>query len=238
MLIDTHAHVNFQAFADDAEEVISDSLKGGVAMINVGSCRTTSERAIHLARPLVWASVGLHPIHIDREEFDFGSLAEHSSVVAIGETGLDYFHKPKTTAKKQQFKDKQEEIFRSHLDLARSLNKPVIFHCRYAHEEMLDILKEYDVPGVIHCYTGNLSQARRYLEMGLYLGFNGIIFKHDMQEVIEYMPGDRILLETDSPYLHPSGERNTPLFVKEVLKKINRDIDTTANACRLFKIEV
>ena len=111
MHIDTHAHLNFQAFQDDVEDVITDCLANNVKMINVGSCISTSRRAVELARPGVWATVGLHPIHISKGEKITREMV-NESVVAIGETGLDYFHKPKTTAKKIVFKEEQERCFR------------------------------------------------------------------------------------------------------------------------------
>ena len=125
--------------------------------------------------------------------------------------------------------------------MALSLDLPMILHCRYAHDEMIQVLRDYNVKGVLHCYTGDMKQAKQYLEMGLYLGFNGMIFRNSMEEIIKYMPVERILAETDCPYLHPTGERNTPLFVRQVEEKIRgmrSDVDFTGNACRLFRIEV
>jgi TatD DNase family protein len=240
MHIDTHAHLNFKAFQDDVEDVIKECLENNINMINVGSCISTSKRAVELARPGVWAAVGLHPVHADKDEKITKDLV-NENVVAIGEVGLDYLHKPKTTARKIAFKEKQEKCFRDQIELAISLDLPLILHCRYAHNEMIKVLSDYNVRGVVHCYTGDMEQTKQYLDMGLYLGFNGLIFKDNMEDIIKYMPADRILAETDCPFLHPDKERNTPLFVRQVEEKIKgmrSDVDFTANACRLFGIKV
>jgi len=144
-------------------------------------------------------------------------------VVAIGEIGLDYYYRPKTKIKLEQFKEKQKQVFLKQLDLANNLNLPVIFHCRMAHEDLIEILDtKYKIPrtrtssvrgrqytksrGVIHCFTGTWEQAQKYLAMGLYLGFNGIVFKLNLDEVIAKTPQGRILIETDCPYLTPPQE--------------------------------
>lgn len=227
----------------------------------------------------VWAAVGLHPIHLEtqlvkikvdpeeiqqfqtaEEEFNYQKykeLAGSEKVVAIGEIGLDYYYKPKTKRKLELFKEKQKEVFEVQLKLARELNLPVIFHCRMAHDDLLKILKEQRVKnkerlkGVIHCFTGKWKQAEEYLEMGFYIGFNGIIFKNiegiDFQENIRKIPLDRILIETDCPYLTPLPKtgRNEPLYIKYVAKKIAelKEVSfeevarvTTENARKLFRI--
>jgi len=272
MLIDTHAHVNFNAYKDDAAKVIRRSLDGGVFMINVGSQYNTSQRAVEMAAKYesgVFAAIGLHPIHLetglvkikdDPEEIQFKTteeffdyekykdLAKSKKVIAIGEIGLDYYYRPKTKTRLEQFKQKQKEVFLKQLDLARALALPVIFHCRSAHEEMIEILESQPgLRGVIHCFTGTQEQAQKYLAMGFYLGLNGIIFKLDLGEVIKNSPLDKILLETDCPYLTPAPKtgRNEPLYVKYVAEKVANlknlsyeEIEniTTQNAKKLFKI--
>jgi len=279
MLIDTHSHLNFNAFKDDYEEVILRSLAEGVSMINVGSQYDTSKKAIDIASVSgdgVWASVGLHPIHARRTrpdieevekketelennetgEFDYDKykdLAKSEKVVAIGETGLDYWYKPKTKRKSEEFLLRQKEIFLKQLDLANELSLPVILHCRMAHNDLLGILEDkikkqnYNLAGVIHCFTGSWEQAEKYLELGFYIGLNGIIFKLNLDEIIKKTPFEKILVETDCPYLTPpqvSG-RNEPIFVKYVsekiaeLKKISFDEvseKTTENAKNLFRL--
>ncbi len=275
MIIDTHAHLNFSAFKKDANEVIERALKNNIWMINVGSKYDTSKRAIDMARKYekgVYASVGLHPLHLEEtkidepeteggtpfkshaEEFDYKkykTLAVSSDkVVAIGEVGLDYWHKPKNKQKKAEFKEKQKSVFSRQLDLAAELMLPVIIHCRVAFDDLLEILgerRDTELKGVIHCFTGSWIQAQKFLEMGFYLGFNGIIFNRDLDEVILKTPTERILMETDSPYLSPirSNRRNEPLFIKYIIEKISQIKKitpvklanmTTDNAKQLFKI--
>jgi TatD DNase family protein len=277
MLIDTHAHVNFNAYKDDADEVIRRTLAGGMNLINVGSQYKTSKRALDLAEKYnegVFAAVGLHPIHlasgvfktkVDKEEIEFQTneedfdcdkyreLAGSKKVVAIGETGLDYWYKPKTKTRLEQFKQKQKEVFIKQLSLAQELNLPLIIHCRSAHNDLLEILNakskilNTERRGVIHCFTGNWQEAQQYLEMGFYIGFNGIIFKLNLDDVIMRTPLERMLLETDCPYLTPPFEegRNEPLYVRYAaekiaqLKKITFDEIaeiTTRNTKELFKV--
>jgi TatD DNase family protein len=275
MLIDTHAHLNFNAYKDDLDEVIKRSLDNKVWMINVGSQYETSKKAVKIAEQYekeVYAAVGLHPIHlsdgifktkIDQEEIEFQTreedfdyqkykeLAWSKKVVAIGEIGFDYWYKPKTKKKLEEFKQKQKEVFLQQLELARELSLPVIFHCRMAHDDLLETLNfqvsSFKLRGAIHCFTGNWQQAERYLEMGLYLGFNGIIFKLYLDEIIKKTPLEKILIETDCPYLTPSPMegRNEPLYVKYVTEKIAKIKNlsyekvsniTTKNARKLFNI--
>ena len=285
MIIDTHAHLNFNAFQKDAGEVIQRSLESGVWMINVGTGYTTSLRAKDLAQKYaegVYGAVGLHPINLEtglvkiktdpaeteletcEEKFDYAKykdLAGSPKVVAIGEIGLDYFRRPKGAAKSAEFKKRQEEILISQLGLAQDLGLPVIFHCRMAHDDLLRILASRPaVRGVIHCFTGNREQARQYLAMGFYLGLNGIIFKQapglpDYGEMIQETALEKILVETDCPYLTPplSAEvggqaqgRNEPVYIKYVIQKIaatkKMSVDetaaqTTLNARTVFNIQ-
>jgi len=286
MLIDTHAHLNFNAYKDDLDEVIKRSLNNDIWMINVGSTYETSKKAVEMAEKYpegVYAAIGLHPIHLaegifrvklDKEEvafqtknkhFDYQKykeLAKSEKVVAIGEIGLDYYYRPKTKIKLAAFKEKQKENFLQQLNLAKELNLPVIFHCRVAHQDLIKILTdslsnfqnttnytmvENAIRGVVHCFTGDWEEAQKYLKLGLYLGFNGLIFKLDFDEIIRKTPLDKILIETDCPYLIPPQieGRNEPLFVKYIAEKIAKIKNltseemtkiTTENAKKLFKI--
>ena len=238
MLIDSHAHLNFKAFENDFDEVIKRSLAENIRIINVGSEYNTSERAVEIAQKYgeLYATVGLHPIHAETAKnfcaSQYRSLCLSSQkVVAIGEIGLDYFRDY------GKFKNKQKEILLEQLNLAKELNLPVILHCRMAHDDLLDILKDYNLPGVIHCFTGNWQEAKKYLDMGFYLGMNGIMFKFDLKEVIEKTPLDRILVETDCPYLTPpqsKTKRNEPINVKYIVQEIaeikKMDFETIAEA--------
>jgi TatD DNase family protein len=271
MITDTHSHISFKAYNDDRDEVIKRNIKNGVICIDVGTKYETSKKAFELAEKYenIFASIGLHPIHIktdllklktDEEEggfqplgekFDaerYKELAKSKKVVAIGEIGLDYYYKPKSKTKLEEFKKLQKEIFIKQLELAEELNLPVIIHCRMAFEDLYEILSARKNRGVIHCFTGNLEQAKKFIDLGFYLGINGIIFKLDLDEVIKNTPLNKILTETDCPYLTPRAEgekRNEPIFVKHVIQKIadlkGLSFDevasaTTQNAKNLFGI--
>lgn len=283
MFIDTHAHVNFAAFRDDAEEVIRRSLDNDTWMILVGAEFKTSNRALHYANKYekgVYAAVGLHPIHLEegvadsqeegnkysfvtrQEDFDYGSyekLAKFEKVVAIGEIGLDYYHLDQTKDI-NAIKKKQREVFAQQLLLARSLDLPVIIHCRQAHDDLMEILlefkKEYGhlIPsnrswGVIHCFSGDEDLAWKYFKLGLIISFTGLItFSQQWDDVIRKIPLDKIMIETDTPYMTPEpyrGQRNEPVLVQYVAKRI-ADIKslkiekvaevTTRTARELFRI--
>lgn len=283
MLIDTHAHLNFRAFKDDWKKVIKRSLAEDIWIINVGTNYLTSQRAIEIAENYsdkVYATIGLHPLHLEtglvkikedpeeieiktkEEKFEvlkYKALSQSPKVIAIGEIGLDFWYRPKTKRKLELFKEKQKEILIKQLDLARELHLPVIFHCRQAHNDLIKILElqvsSYKFQGVIHCFTGNWPEAQKYLEMGFYLGFNGLIFKMNYEEIIKKTPLEKILLETDCPYLTPplpaeagrggGATRNEPLYLKYIAEKIaeikNLNFEeiekiTTQNAKNLFKL--
>lgn len=272
MIIDTHSHLNFKAYKDDLDEVVNRTLQAHVWMINVGTKYETSKKAVELAEKYkegVYAAIGLHPIYaaaefqkiktdpeegeflVKEESFDkekYKELAKSDKVVAVGEIGLDYYYKPKTNIKLEQFKEKQKQVFLQQLELAKELNLPVILHCRMAHEDLIEILKTKSERGVIHCFTGSWEEAQEYISLGFYIGLNGIVFKLDIDEIIKRTPLDKILVETDCPYLTPpqeNGKRNEPIFVKHVIEKI-ADLKgisfqevaekTTQNAKKLFKI--
>ena len=269
MLIDTHCHLNFKDFENDRDEIIGRCLNPlikastelsrmsspQVWLINVGVDYETSKKAVEIAQKYdkgVYAAVALHPHNVDKEEFDknkFKKLAKKSKVVAIGETGLDYMF----CENDKKIQELQKKVFIKHLELAKKLNKPVIIHCRRLFPEILEILKIYHpklkTKGVLHCYMGRWSYAQQYLEMGFYIGLNGLItYARDYDKVIRNTPLERILIETDAPYLTPiphRGERNLPQYVKYVAEKIaeikkisfEKVADqTTKNARKLFKI--
>lgn len=253
MLIDSHAHLNFKAFKNDLNQVIGRCRQEDISVINVGSNYETSKRAIEIAEKNdgMYAVVGLHPIHA-REELNIKELCQSNKVVAIGEIGLDYF---KDYA---LFKDKQKDVFLKQLDLAKELDLPVVLHCRMAHEDLLKILKEHrtknneQLGGVVHCFTGGWKEAEKYLDKGLYLGFNGIMYKFDLKEVIKKTPLNRMLVETDCPYLTPlpavtlvKASRNEPIFIKYIVEEIAKikgisfqevASATVQNTKKLFKI--
>jgi len=277
MLIDSHAHLNFNAYKEDADQVIQRAFANNIWMVNVGSQYETSKRAVGIAQRYtdgIFAAVGLHPIHLEtnllkikvdkeeveiktrEEDFDYEkykNLAQNKKVVAIGEIGLDYYWKPKTKNKLELFKAKQKEVLLKQLELAKELNLPVIFHCRFGHSDLINILEsfsqlsKFQMRGVIHCFAGNLDEAKRYLKMGFYLGFNGLIFKLDFDDIIKKISLEKILIETDCPYLTPPPMtgRNEPFYIKYVAEKIAKiknvsfkkvEEVTAQNARNLFRI--
>lgn len=258
-LIDTHAHVNFGAFKDDLEEVIKITLKEDCWIINVGSQSSTSKRAVELAEKYkngVFAAVGIHPSHliameIDEDEvekinfksraedFDrefYLNLAKSEKVVAIGEAGLDYTYLADLGEKdKKEAIKKQKEVFLAQIRLSKELDIPLIIHSRDTHKDTLEILKKEKngLKAVMHCFVGDWNMAKKYLDLGLFLSFTGLItfkVKPKLQEkqdkiieTIKNMPIDRLMIETDAPYLTPEphrGKRNEPLFVRQVAEKI------------------
>ncbi len=282
MFIDTHAHVNFKDYKEDADEVIRRSLDNDTWMILVGSESRTSNRALQYANKYesgVYAAIGLHPIHLQEgeidtadassntynaiaEDFDYGSyekLAKFEKVVAIGEIGLDYYHlDPHSDI--AAVKRKQKEVFLQQLILARNLNLPVIIHCRQAHDDLYQVLSDFkkdyahllpygEAWGVIHCFSGDEDLAWKYFQLGLLISFTGLItFSQQWDDLIRKIPLERMMIETDSPYMTPEpyrGRRNEPLLVQYVAKRIaeikNMKIEkvaevTSATARQLFKI--
>lgn len=249
MYIDTHCHLNFSDYQDDASTLIRDTLAQNTEMIIVGSNYETSRRSLQLADASprgVYAAIGLHPIHlqeetkqnqtISAEEYqvkNYQSLLDNSDrAVAVGEIGLDYFHLngPKSGWAKQ--KEKQQQVFIRQLRLARDNKLPVIIHCREAHEDLYRILKDFSIKnpsnenwGVIHCFSGDYELAKKYIDLGLLISFTGLItFVNQWDEVITKIPLEKILSETDSPYLTPvpyRGRRNQPVYVREVVNRIS-----------------
>lgn len=255
MFIDTHAHLNFEAFDQDFKAVISRAFYSGVlGIINVGSQLETSQKAIQIAQKHkhVYAAVGLHPIHVLDEKFNkeqYFQLAIKPEVVALGETGLDYF-KEKISPEEQKL---QKSVFLTFLETALEIGKPVILHCRKAESEVLDILKTKALPGVFHCFPGDWEYAKAILDLGFYISFTGSItynLSKKTFEVIKKTPIERLLIETDCPFMTPLKYRkkgfqirNEPAYVVEVAKKIAQikklplkkvEEETSQNAIELF----
>ena len=263
-IFDSHCHPQFPQYKNDREEMIKRALDGEVFMICVGTDIKTSKEGIELAQKHqgIWTTVGLHPNDTDNFQFsifNFQKLLEHPKVIAVGEVGLDYYRTPEPEKQK-----KQKEIFEQFIDLAQKTKKPMVLHFRDSpkgssgrvHKDALEILPK-NIVGVSHSFTGNLDEAKEYINRGIHLGFNGIItFARQYDEVVKYVPLENILLETDAPYLTPLSRRspseggrtrNEPLYVKEVAKKVaelkNIPIDevitkTTQNVIKFFKITI
>lgn len=259
-LIDTHAHLNFEAFNGDWRQVMKQCLANQVKVINVGSQLETSQKAIQIAEEFkddAFAAVGLHAVHCLNEEFsyqEYKKLAQNPKVVAIGETGLDYYHLWADSGEEEQaVKQKQKEVFNQHLDLALELGLPAIIHCRDAYEEMISVLKgrPKNPHGVIHCFLADQKIADEFLNLGFSLSFTGIITFTDDQgllNLIKELPLEKMMVETDSPYLAPlpfRGQRGEPIQVRYVAQRIanlrGTDLEivaeaTLANAKNLFKL--
>lgn len=252
MFFDTHAHYDSEMFNDDRFEILDSMNSGNVGLIIDPGCDLESSKtAIALSEryDFVFAAVGWHPEDIEKLTEDgfkeLCVLAEHPKCVAMGEIGLDYYWDASR-------KEEQKELFRRQIELALKLNKPVIVHDREAHQDSFDIVCDYpELRGVFHCYSGSAEMAKELLKRGWYLGFDGpITYKNARKalEVLELCPLDRILIETDSPYLSPvpnRGKRNDSRQLQYVVSKIaevkgipEKDVEeiTEANGRRLFGI--
>ena len=251
MLIDTHTHTNLEEFKDDYDEVINRALNNDIWMINIGVDIKSSQEAVKIAHTYeegVYAACGIHPNDI-KDNFNFDLLekiAKDKKVVGIGETGLDYF---RTTG--EEAKIIQMNSFMKHIKIAKKLNKVLIVHCRDAHDDAIKALKANaeGVRGVIHFFTGTLDQAKKYIDLGFYISFSGVItFTRDYDEIVKYVPSDRVLIETDAPFVSPApnrGKRNEPSNVKYTAEKLaelkNMTFEevaeqTTKNARELFNV--
>lgn len=228
MLIDTHAHLQMNKYDGDRDDVIARATEAGVEyIINASFDLPSSQAAVKLAEKYenLYASVGIHP-H-DAELLDdkalsvLRDLAEHPKVVAIGETGLDYYRdlSPRPL---------QKAAFQKHLRLAEEAGLPVIIHNRDAHQDTLEILREHanQIKGVMHCFSGDIAFADDCIQIGLYVSFAGPVTypkSDELRGVAAHVAADRFFVETDCPYLTPQfrrGKRNEPSYVKAVAKKI------------------
>lgn len=254
MIFDTHAHYDDKAFADDLDDVLLQNRQAGIGKIvnvaaSMSSCLTTMELAERYDD--IYAAVGVHPEETknltDADMDLIESYCDNPKVVAVGEIGLDYYWD-------EPEREIQKKWFECQLELARKVKLPVIIHSRDAAADTFDIMKEHkaeEIGGVIHCFSYEKEMAKKYLDMGLYIGVGGVVtFKNGrkLKEVVEYTPLDRIVTETDCPYLAPVPNRgkrnlsaNIPLIIDEIasIKGISVDevIEVTwNNAHRLYNI--
>lgn len=248
-IIDAHSHVQFPVYDSDREEVIRRAREAGVKMIAVGTQVSTSESAIKLANECpedIWATVGYHPNHLSenwhhdkkeqessqKEEFDIDrlrELAKNPKVVGIGECGLDYF---RITNDESGIKNLQQQVFLEQAELALELQKPLMIHCRPAkgsddaYNDLLSLINnsKFTIPKIVHFYVGGLEVTKKLVDAGFNFTFGGVItFARDYDEALKYIPLDRILLETDCPYVAPKsyrGKRNEPAYIKETAEKL------------------
>ncbi|MDQ7814793.1 MAG: TatD family hydrolase [Patescibacteria group bacterium] len=276
-LIDSHCHLHFPAYGDGLSAVLERMQASEVAAITVGTTAKTSQAGIAFAQQHqnIYATVGHHPEHLTSsfedeyegadDPFDFDELkdlAADPKVVSIGETGLDFF-RIDPDRNRQEAEQLQEDVFRKHIALAEEVDKPMTIHCREAGDRFISIIADEKkrgrrIRGVMHCYTGDWEEAQKLLDLGLYISFTGIVTfgvkkssdpeKH-VHRVIERMPLDRMMIETDAPWLAPEphrGEQNEPAYVEYVARKIAelRGMEceeianiTTENAIRFFNLQ-
>lgn len=282
-MFDCHTHVQFEAFKDDWREVIERSLQAGISMVNVGTQKDTSVKAVEVAnlyKTGVYAAIGLHPVHTTKsfhdeselgggeaaqaftsrgEDFDYDfylNLARDPKVVALGECGLDYYRATNDESF-TKVRMKQKDIFLQHVKIAQETSKALMIHCRPskgtddAYEDLLSLLStsNYNLSTILHFYVGSLAMTKKFLDSGFNFEFGGVVtFTRDYDEQIKLIPLDRLLTETDAPYVSPEpyrGKRNEPMYVSHVVRKLAEikgiSYDemakiTDENARRIFKL--
>jgi len=243
--IDTHAHLDSDIYAQDLDVVVKHAQQNDVWAVTLGSDYASSKRAVEIAERYpsgVYAAIGLHPLKVSAEELaedklldleKFSELARHPKVVALGECGLDYHELPDVPRRHPQahlaelIKANQKKVFRKFLQLSEELRLPLLLHCREAHEDALELLETwdktsrgFDCRGIVHCYSGNWKQARRYFNVDFMLSLTGLLTHGSYQtEIIKRSPLTRLVLESDCPHLTPdpfSIRRNEPSYLTTV----------------------
>ena len=228
MIFDSHAHYDDDAFNEDRDEVIQGlKAKGVIGILNCGASLEGARMSVELSSKydFIYSAVGIHPEHADMVNseliVELKKLAQNPKVRAIGEIGLDYYYEENPP------REVQKSAFRLQMELARELKLPVVIHDRDAHKDTLDILKEFpEVIGTIHCFSGSVEFALECLKLGYYIGFTGVItFKNakKIAEVAKIVPMDRILVETDCPYMAPEpnrGKRNQSDYIEYIIDKV------------------
>ena len=255
MLIDTHCHLDFKDFKDDLHAVLKRSRDTGIGFtINVGSSIEGTARSVEIAgeNDFIYAAAGIHPHEADSaSENDiklFKGFLDKPKVVAVGEIGLDYY-------KNISSRENQKKLFISLLETAKDADLPLIIHNREAHADMIDILKNIagdSVKGVMHCFSGDKMFLKKCLDMGFFISFTcNVTYKNagKLREIVKLVPMDRLLLETDAPFLAPQdfrGKRNEPMHVRYAAEEVARikglDFNkvaemTTDNATKLFRLQ-
>ena len=255
-IVDTHAHLNMSQFDSDREAVIKRATEVGVkTIVVIGTDLESSYQALNIANshPGIWATVGFHPHDagiMQTEDIDtIANLTNNKKVVAIGEIGLDYY-------RNRAPREIQIQVFKWQLELADRMNLPVVIHSRQANSDTLSLLREWVIKpkrnseaiGIIHCFSGDIDIVRQYLDMGFYISFGAYISypSSSLSEVIRIIPANRLIIETDSPFLPPQshrGKRNEPAYINitlEVLARVRKQPvemlarQTTENATRVF----
>ena len=243
--VDAHCHIDFDQYSEDRDEVIQRAEEELDFIVNAGSCLENNIQVLELEEKhpeFVIANLGLHPTYTEK----FDQLQEIKEQIrdedpaAVGEIGLDHHH-----VSDEDVRDRQRQVFREMLDLAEELDKPVVVHSRDAEEEAVDIISDYDLPGVmLHCFNGSADLAEEAVEKGFKIGVTTqVLYSSRVQKIVHRLNVDDLLLETDSPFLY-RGERNEPVNVVESAEKITEikglgkeDVigATTRNAARMFR---
>lgn len=229
MIFDSHAHYDDEKFDEDRHELLTNILlqKGVVGIINCASSFDSIQKTIDISKnyPYVYGALGIHPECAKDLPQNYLEVIENGTkddinIVAIGEIGLDYYYADLCP------KDKQKEVFIAQLEIAKKLDLPVIIHDRDAHGDTLEILKKYKPKGVLHCFSGSVEMAKEVVKLGMYLGIGGVVtFKNAKHcpDVVKEIPLDKLLLETDCPYLAPvpfRGKRNDSSLISYTAEKI------------------
>lgn len=251
LIFDSHAHYDDSKFDADRDELLTSMLSNNVStIINCGVDIESSKLSIELSQKYkrIYCALGVHPNEAESVPNDFISILENMlkyiKAVAIGEIGLDYHYSFSA-------KDKQLDVFEKQIELSKKINKPIIVHDREAHQDILGLLKEYRPKGVVHCFSGSVEMAREIINLGMFIGIGGIVtFKNAKKiiDVVKCIPVDKILLETDAPYMAPEpyrGKRCSSNYILNTARKISeiKGIDvneilsiTSKNSCKLFSI--
>lgn len=254
MIFDTHAHYDDDAFDEDREELLGSLQEQGISnVVNVGASLSSCHQTLALIKEydFMYGAIGVHPsetAELNEENFEWlKKAAQEKKIVAVGEIGLDYYWD-------EPERDIQKKWFRRQLELAREIKLPVIIHSRDAAQDTYEIMKEHhaeEIGGVVHCYSYSLEMAKEFEKMGFYFGIGGVLTFNNakkLKEVVEYLPLEKIVLETDCPYLAPvpnRGKRNSSLNLRYVaekiaeIKNISYDVvieETTKNAKKLYRL--
>ena len=249
MIIDTHCHI-YRSEMENADEIIKEAAKNDIHLILNGTDPQSNEEVLELSKRYENVHAALGYFYSFAEEITDEDISlldnrlENNEVIAVGEIGIDYYHR-------KDNEDKQKELFEKMLDLAEKHNLPVIVHCRKAMQDTYDILKKHDVIGSMHCYQGSAEMAQEFIKLGFYMGIGGPITHNNNKKIrktVKKIGVNHIIVETDSPYLTPEekrGEKTTPLNLKYIIRKLAEELDmtesqvmeiTAANAKKLFKI--
>lgn len=252
IIIETHVHICEPRYDTDREEMLKRSFENGIKkLINIGADIEENKRVAGFEWEGVFKSIGLHPHYLNKFNDDVfnvikGFIKNTKKIVAIGEIGLDYFKSPFP-------KERQVEVFRKFLTVAKEFNFPVIIHSRDAHNDIYNILKEYNIErkGIIHCFTGDFDTAKKFIDIGYLIGIGGVVTFPNaglLKDTVKKLPIEFMVLETDAPWLAPQqqrGKRNEPAYLKYIIEEIaqikNMDKNdiiehTTKNAERIFNI--